>query len=123
MCKGFKAIKAWQKADDLAVSVYEVTDKFPRHQLYTLTNQMQRAAISVPANIAEGSGRSTVADQLRFLSIARGSLFELEYYLHLSRRLGYLSEPAGEAVSSLQAETARILVGFIKAKQRQLETP
>jgi four helix bundle protein len=78
MPKGFKDIKAWQKADDLAVKVYEATDNFPKDQLYTLTNQMQRAAISVPANIAEGSGRSTIADYLRFLYIARGSLFELE---------------------------------------------
>lgn len=121
--KGFKAIKAWQKSDDLAVKVYEVTQGFPRHQLYTLTNQMQRAAISVPANIAEGSGRSTVADYLRFLYIARGSLFELEYYLHLARRLGYLDEEAYKAVASLQSETAKILAGFIKAKQRQLRTP
>ena len=121
MLKGFKNIKAWQKADDLAVKVCEVTDKFPRHQLYTLTSQMQRAAISVPANIAEGSGRSSVADNLRFLHIARGSLFELEYYIHLARRLGYLSVTDYEPLASLQAESARILQGFIKAKQRQLE--
>ena len=121
--KGFKGIKAWQKADDLAVKVYEVTKGFPREQLYILTNQMQRSAISVPANIAEGSGRSTVADYLRFLHIARGSLFELEYYLHLARRLSYLDEEAYKALSSLQSETARILAGFIKAKQRQLRTP
>jgi len=121
MPKGFKAIKAWQKADDLAVKVYEATGKFPRHQLYTLTNQMQRSAISVPANIAEGSGRATTADYLRFLHIAKGSLFELEYYIHLAGRLGYLSVTDGEALASLQAETARILVGFIKAKLKQLE--
>ncbi len=72
MPKGFKSIKAWQKADDLAVKVYEGTDKFPRHQLYTLTSQTQRAAIIVPANIAEGSGRSTVADYLRFLHDCQG---------------------------------------------------
>jgi len=122
MPKGFKNIKAWQKADDLAVSAYEVTGKFPRHQLYTLTSQIQRAAISVPANIAEGYGRSTVADFLRFLHIAKGSLFELEYYIHLSRRLGYLQAEDYEVIASLQSETARILTGFIKAKQRQLAT-
>jgi four helix bundle protein len=84
MAKGFFDIRAWQKADDLAVDIYETTKSFPQHQLYSLTNQMQKAAVSVAANIAEGSGRQTTRDYLRFLYIAKGSLCELEYYIHLA---------------------------------------
>ena len=119
MAKGFFDIKAWQKADDLAVSVYETTKSFPRHQLYSLTNQMQRAAVSVAANIAEGSGRRTLADYIRFLYIAKGSLAELEYYIHLAKRLGYLSEDDHRILDALQDETARILTGFIRFKEQE----
>jgi len=121
MAKGFFDIKAWQKADDLAVDVYESTKSFPRHQLYSLTNQMQRAAVSIAANIAEGSGRRTIRDYLRFLYIAKGSLCELEYYIHLSRRLGYLSEDDYRRLDALQDETARVLTGFIRFKEQEAE--
>jgi len=121
MAKGFFDIKAWQKADDLAVDVYETTKSFPRHQLYSLTNQMQKAAVSVPANIAEGSGRRTSRDYLRFLYIAKGSLTELEYYIHLARRLGYLTLEDYQRLEALQDETAKVLFGFIRFKQQQVE--
>jgi len=121
MAKGFFDIKAWQKADDLAVEVYDKTKSFPRHQLYSLTNQMQRAAVSVAANIAEGSGRGTIADFIRFLYIAKGSLAELEYYIHLALRLGYIDEENHQRLSALQDETARILTGFIRFKEQEAE--
>lgn len=121
MAKGFFDILAWQKADDLAVDVYESTKSFPRHQLYSLTNQMQRAAVSVAANIAEGSGRRTLTDYIRFLYIAKGSLCELEYYIHLSRRLGYLAETDYQRLDALQDETARVLTGFIRFKEQEAE--
>ena len=119
MAKGFFDIKAWQKADDLAVDVYETTESFPRHQLYSLTNQMQRAAVSVAANIAEGSGRRTPRDYIRFLYIAKGSLTELEYYIHLAKRLGYLIQEDHQRLDVLQDETARILTGFIRFKEQE----
>ncbi len=121
MAKGFFDIKAWQKADDLAVDVYDKTKSFPRHQLYTLTNQMQRAAVSVAANIAEGSGRRTLADYVRFLYIAKGSITELEYYLHLAKRLNYLSDADYQRLNTLQDETARVLWGFIRFKEQEAE--
>ncbi len=121
MAKGFFDIKAWQKADDLAVDVYETTKSFPRHQLYSLTNQMQKAAVSVAANIAEGSGRRTIRDYLRFLYIAKGSLVELEYYIHLAKRLGYLDEDDHQRLDALQDETARVLWGFIRFKEQEAE--
>lgn len=121
MAKGFFDIKAWKKADDLAVDVYDTTRSFPRHQLYSLTNQMQKAAVSVAANIAEGSGRRTIRDYLRFLYIAKGSLVELEYYIHLAKRLGYLDEDDHRRLDALQDETARVLTGFIRFKEQEAE--
>lgn len=123
MAKGFFDIKAWHKADDLVVDVYETTKSFPRHQLYSLTNQMQKAAVSVAANIAEGSGRRTLRDYLRFLYIAKGSLTELEYYIHLAKRLSYLAVDEHQRLDALQDETARVLTGFIRFKEQEAETP
>lgn len=118
----FKDIKAWQKADDLVVEVYENTQSFPREELYGLTAQMRRAAVSVCANIAEGSGRGSLSDYIRFLFIARGSLSELEYLLHIAHRLRYLSDPVYRHLAALQSEAAKLLSGFIKAKQRQQQS-
>ena len=119
MPRGFFDIKAWQKADDLTVKVYQVTESFPNHQRFSLTDQMQRAAVSVAANIAEGSGRATVADNLRFLFIARASLRELEYYIHLTKRLGYLNEGNHQQFAAMSDETAKVLTGFIRFKQQE----
>jgi four helix bundle protein len=117
MPRGFFNIEAWKKADDLAVRVYQTTQSFPRDQRYSLTNQMQRASVSVAANIAEGSGRRTIADFVRFLYIAKGSLREVEYYIHLSKRLGYLSQADHQSLDTLADTTARILTGFIRFKE------
>ena len=77
-------ITAWQKADDLTVKIYQTTQTFPPQERCGLVSQMQRSAVSVAANIAEGSGRRTLADYIRFLFIAKGSLTEVEYYIHLA---------------------------------------
>src|SRR5437870_13646714 len=100
MGRDFTKIKAWQLADDLAVLVYKVTRQFPREEIYALTSQLRRAASSVPANIAEGANRSSKKDYAHFLSVASGSLAETRYFLHLSKRLGYV---AGEEVSEAEA--------------------
>lgn len=118
---GFFTIAAWQRADDLVVEIYQTTKGFPTDQRYTLTSQMQRAAVSVAANIAEGSGRQSLRDYLRFLYIAKGSLTEVEYYIHLSHRLGYLSADSETQLSRLQRMTAGALNGFIAFKENQLQ--
>ena len=87
MTRDFKKIKARQHADDLAVTVYIKTRNFPRDELYGLTSQLRRAAVSVAANIAEGSSREHKKEYLNFLYIARGSISEVEYLLHLSNRV------------------------------------
>jgi four helix bundle protein len=106
-------------ADDLVVGIYQVTHQFPRHELYGLTSQMRRAAISVPANIAEGSGRRTLRDYIRFLYQSKGSLTELEYLLHVANRLGYLSASDFQKLRSDLRQTAGTLLGFIRFKEQQ----
>src|SRR5204863_4087524 len=92
----YTKIDAWKLADDLTVALYERTRNFPREETYGLTSQLRRAAYSVPANIAEGSSRESKRDYLHFLYIARGSLSEAQYFVHLARRLGYLETAEAE---------------------------
>jgi len=120
MARDFKKIKAWQKADDLAVKIYEITHGFPRSELYGLTSQLRRAAVSVPANITEGASRNHIREYLQFLYLAKSSLAEVEYYTHLSKRLGYLENTAYQEVAEIQNETARVLRGLIKAVEKEL---
>lgn len=109
----YRKSTAWQKCDDLAVAVYGASETFPREELYGLTQQMRRAAVSVAANIAEGSGRRTARDYLRFLYQARGSLREVEYYTHLAHRLGYLSDESRDALGAAMNEAGSALHGLI----------
>ena len=82
-------LKAFNIADELAVNIYDVTRKFPKSEMYGLTSQMRRAAVSVPSNIVEGCARESQTEYLRFLEIAFGSLRELAYQYSLAKRLGY----------------------------------
>jgi four helix bundle protein len=87
--KSFRDLLVWQRAVDLAVHIYKVTEQFPKSEMYGLTNQMRRASVSVASNIAEGYNRSQ-AELRHFLEIARGSLAELETQLEIAQRIGYL---------------------------------
>jgi four helix bundle protein len=118
---GFYTIAAWQKADDLVVKIYQDTQKFPRHELYGLTSQLRRAAVSVPANIAEGSGRRTIRDYIRFLYNAKGSLTEVEYLIHIANRLGYFTSEDFRALRGALRQTAGTLLGFIRFKEQEAE--
>lgn len=86
----FRELIAWQKSRDIVKSIYEITKKFPKEELFSLTSQMRRAAISIPSNIAEGCGRDTNPQLVQFLNIALGSSFELETQLVLSTDLNYI---------------------------------
>lgn len=90
MIRSHHNLKTWQKAIDLVIDIYVETSKFPKHELYVLNSQMRRAAISIPSNIAEGVARSSNRELLNYLSIARGSLSELETQVIISEKLGYL---------------------------------
>lgn len=88
----YKELKVWEKAHHFTLQVYEVTKSFPKDELYSLTNQLRRAASSIPANIAEGCGKITQSEFAHFLNISLGSANEAEYFLILSKDLKYLTE-------------------------------
>jgi len=102
----------WQKAMEMTVEVYRLTEGFPRSEIYGLTGQVRRAAASVPANIAEGHARGTTRDYAHFLSVARGSLMETETFLTLSLRLGYLTEDASASTLALITEISKMLTAL-----------
>jgi len=112
--KDFRNLKVWEKAHALTLSVYRVTKAFPPQETYGLTNQIQRAAVSIPANIAEGCGKSGDADFGRYLQIAMGSSSELEYLLLLSHDLGYLSDEEYQSLSGILIETRKMLNTLIQ---------
>lgn len=90
MGRDYTKIKAWQLTDELAILIYKTTEKFPKSEVWGLTSQMRRAAVSVPANIVEGSARKNKKEYLQFLYIAISSLTELSYYIRFTKELGYL---------------------------------
>ncbi|MBU1164188.1 four helix bundle protein [Patescibacteria group bacterium] len=110
--ENFKKLKVWLKAHQLVKYVYQVTDEFPKSEMFALTSQMRRSAISIPANIAEGSKRKTVKDRRHFLVIAQTSLEELKYYFLLSYELGYIEKDIGEDLTEKAREIGRMLTGL-----------
>ena len=120
MGRDFKKIKAWQYADDLSVLIYNKSKSFPKEEIYGIISQLRRAAVSVPTNIAEGSGRKHGKDYLRFLLIARGSMAEIEYLLHFSKRIGYLREADFKNLEDQRIKAARTLNGLIVAVENQI---
>jgi four helix bundle protein len=118
---GFKGLLAWQKADELASLVFRSMRALPPAERW-LANQAARAAVSVPANIAEGYGRGSINDYLRFLDIARGSLAELEYYIHFMTREGLVTgEPARDLVQ-LRLDAANLLGGLWKSLKSKADS-
>ncbi|MCX8090918.1 MAG: four helix bundle protein [Verrucomicrobiae bacterium] len=117
--RDYTKIEAWKPADDLTVAVYELTRRFPRQETYGLTSQLRRAAYSVPSNIAEGSSRGTKRDYLHFLYMARASLSETQCFLHLARRLGYVSNEAADAIQGRVKQTFACLHGLTRAVERE----
>lgn len=121
--KSHKDLIVWQKAMRLAVDVYRWTASFPKHELYGLASQLQRSAVSVAANIAEGHGRGTTKDYLRFLSISQGSLAELETLTLLARQIGYGDAAQTAALLPRVEEASRILRGLQKSLKRKIIPP
>ncbi len=108
----FGELIAWQKAMDLVTVIYKCTADFPREEMFGLTNQLRRAAVSIPSNIAEGQGRKTTREFLHFLSIARGSLQELETQVRPAERLGYMKDQGGGESLHLTTEVGRLIAGL-----------
>ena len=111
-------LAVWCLATNLVESVYRCTQSFPKQEQYGLTNQIRRAVVSVPSNIAEGKGRSSDRELVQFLNHARGSLYELQTQLRIASRLRYLQPDSARELDSQAAEVGRLLNGLIRAFRR-----
>ena len=111
----FRDLKCWQKAFQLTVAVYAATRGFPKDELFALTSQLRRAAVSVMSNIAEGKGWLSDRDSVRFFGNARGSLFEIESQIDIAERLRYISAVEARAIRSQTSEVGKLLNGLIRS--------
>ncbi len=109
-----KELKVWQKAVELAVKVYETTRTFPTEEKYSLTNQINRCAVSIPSNIAEGAGRNNPKEFNNFLGIATGSSYELQTQLLIASRVGYITAPALQQFEELIIEIQKMIYNLQK---------
>jgi four helix bundle protein len=118
--QSYRDLIVWQKGMDLVEAAYRTTWNFPREEIYTLTSQMRRAAISIPCNIAEGQGRQTTKDFVHFLSIANGSLLELETQCLIAQRLDYINQAHTDGLLLLTGEVGRLITGLDRSLQRKI---
>lgn len=112
--KSYRDLTVWQKSMDLVVRCYQLTSQFPKTEIYGLSSQIQRAAVSIPANIAEGKGRNYLGDYIRHLSIANGSLKELETHLLIVERLEYIKQEELKILLNKCEEIGRMLHSLIE---------
>jgi four helix bundle protein len=112
--RNFRELKVWEKAHQFALAVYRESASFPNSEASNLTSQLRRSATSIPSNIAEGCGRDTRADFVRFLHIAAGSASEAEYQLLLARDLGYLSKESYDLLDTFVREVKMMLTSLIR---------
>ncbi len=117
LIKTFREILAWQKAHELVLIVYKITEGFPKDELFALTSQMRRCAVSIASNIAEGFKRKTKSDSVHFYNMSEGSLEELKYQLLLSRDISYISSETYENVNNLAGEVGKLINGWIKVQK------
>jgi four helix bundle protein len=112
-------LRAFELADQLAVCIYKETRSFPCEEMFGLTSQLRRAAVSIASNIVEGSARFSEAEYLHFLNTAYGSAREVEYQVGLAFRLGFLAEPEHQELSALSVETSKVLNGLLRSLRKQ----
>jgi len=110
----FKKLKVWEKAHLVVLEVYRVSAEFPKHELYGITSQLRRASVSIPTNLAEGSGKLAQKDMANYFQIGLGSCHETEYLLLLSHDLKYLSQTDFEKINNQINEIKAMLIGLIK---------
>lgn len=119
----YEDLKVWQCGMDLVVRTYRLARDLPSSERYGLVSQMQRAAVSIPANIAEAHGRRHLGDKLRFLSVANGSLKELETEVKIAMRLGFLGEMQAAGFAASSQELGRMMAGLLKSLRRRAGLP
>jgi four helix bundle protein len=113
--RNYQDLIAWQKAMDLVEAIYQTTKVFPKEEIYALTSQLRRAAVSIPSNIAEGQGRLSSKEFRSFLSVAHGSVREVETQIMIAQRLHYISKEKATTVLEIAAEVGRLLQGLMKS--------
>jgi len=113
--KSFHDLIVWQKSMELVTAIYQVSQKFPKEEIFGLTSQIRRAAVSIPSNIAEGRGKSSVGEFQQFLYHSRGSLAEVETQLLIAINLGYLTKEEVPHIMELIARVGRLLHGLLSA--------
>ena len=119
MTINFKELIVWQKAMDLTGEIYQIAKRLPKEETYALSDQMRRAAVSIPSNIAEGHGRNSTKEFIQFLAIARGSVYELETQLLLCVKIKYMTESEVQNATRLLSEITKIINSMItKLKSR-----
>ena len=111
--KDFRELQVWHKAHELTLSIYKMSAKFPKEEIYGLTSQIRRAIVSVPTNIAEGCGRGSKKELKQFLIISMGSASEVEYQILLSRELGYIDSNIYDNLNSGVQEVKKMLSSYI----------
>lgn len=116
--RSYEDLEAWRTAVDCVVDVYDITSRFPVDERYGLAQQLRRAAVSVPSNIAEGFGRGSRQDYARFLRVSRGSLYEVETQLIIAVRLGYLDDQGHREIHGRLATAGRLLAGLIRSIEK-----
>jgi four helix bundle protein len=115
MVQSFRDLLVWQRAIQLSVAIYRLTKDFPREELYGLSSQIRRAAVSVPSNIAEGHGRLGTGEYRQFLGIARGSNFELQTQLEIARALGFGDSKLLDEAEGLSHEVGKMIHGILES--------
>lgn len=116
--QSYRDLIAWQKAFGIGLDVYQLTRSFPKEERFGLTSQLRRSAVSIASNIAEGYGRGPKTDYIRFLRIARGSLYEMETQLMFASEFGYADSPNADALVGRARECGRVIAGLISAIDR-----
>jgi len=116
----FKDLIVWQKSHQLVLAIYSITKTFPKEEIFSLTNQVRRASVSIAANISEGYKKKTIPNKLNFINIAEGSLEEVKYYIILSKDLKYIDEKNYEQLYNYAEEVGRLISGYEKAISKRL---
>lgn len=120
--QSFQDLRVWQEAHKLAVSIYKITKTFPKEELFGLTNQIRRAAVSISSNISEGFGRETMKDRIHFYIISLGSLNETQNQLLIAKDVGYLGEENWNELAEQTIIVSKMLNGLIKASRSYFVT-
>lgn len=118
----FTDLEAWKKGHDLVLFIYKITEKFPKKELFVLTSQIRRAAISVTSNIAEGFSRHSYREKIQFYFMAQGSLSELQNQILIAKDIGYLTDETCSKFMKMSTEVQKIINGLIKGSRRVLNS-